>query len=126
MQPHHAFSARHHRPDDAPLRAEVEQLWQRRREQEVIDLLSPFTVKETDFETRMLFHNAVMRQKCSLLSSDEKADLQVWIDDDVQKRWEGIREPWKTAASKDVSELTAENQHVQGYVAFFILRITPT
>jgi len=63
----------------------VDQLWERRREQEVVNLLSPFTAKETDFETRMLFHNAVMRQKCSLLTKDEKADLQVWIDDDLQK-----------------------------------------
>jgi len=83
-------------------------------------------VKETDCDTRMLFHNAVMRQKCSLLTEDEKADLQAWIDDDIQKRWEGIREPWKMTGSKDVSELTAENQHVQGYAVFFVSCITPT
>ena len=82
-------------------------------------------MKEKDCDTRMLFHNVLMRQKCSLLTEDEKANLQVWIDDDVRRRWEDIREPWKTSTSKDVSELTAENQHVQGYVSFFTHRVTP-
>ena len=103
----------------------MDQLWERRQEQEVINLLSPFVMKKEDWNTRMFFHNAVMRQKCSLLTEDEKADLQAWIDDDVQKRWEGIKEPWKTTGSKDVSELTAENQHVQGYVPFLIPRLLP-
>ena len=101
-------------------------LWEHRQEQEVADLFSPFMVKGEDSDTRMLFHNAVMRQKCSLLTEDEKAKFQVWIDDDVQRRWEGIKEPWKTTGSKDISELTAENQYVQGYVFFFTPRITPT
>lgn len=83
-------------------------------------------IKEKDCDTRMLFHNAVMRQKYSLLTDDEKADLKVWIDDDLEQRWEAIREPWKSAASKDVSVLTAENQHIQGYVLFYIPSIPPT
>ena len=99
----------------------MDRLWERHQDQEVIDLLSPFMMKENDCDTRMLFHNAVMRLKCSLLTDDEKADLQVWIDDDVRKRWQGIKEPWKTTGSLDVSELTAENQYVQGYVYFIIL-----
>lgn len=100
------------------LREEVDELWKRHQDQDVIDLLAPFMLKEKDGDTRMLFHNAVMRQKCSLLTEDEKRDLQNWIDDDVQKRWDRVRYPWKTAKSKDVSELTAENQHVQKYVLF--------
>lgn len=81
--------------------------------------------KDQDADTRMLFHNAVMRQKCSLLTKDEMDDLQAWIEEDVQRRLEGVQQPWKTDKSKDVSELTAENQHVQTYVSFFIPSITP-
>lgn len=69
--------------------------------------------KDKDADTRMLFHNAVMRQKCSLLTKEEMDDLQTWIEEDVQKRFEDVQQPWKTDKSKDVSELTAENQHVQ-------------
>lgn len=125
MQLHQAFSVRYHRPEGSPLRDEVDRLWERRQEREVINQLSPFMMKEKDCDTRMLFHNAVMRLKCSLLTEDEKTDLQMWIDNDVQKRWEGIKEPWKTTGSLDVSELTAENQYVQGCVSLPILALLP-
>ena len=95
------------------MRAEVEELWGRRRQPGVIALLSPFMVNEKDSETRMLFHNAVMRQKYSLLTEDEKLNLQAWIDDDAQKRWDIIQHPWKATLTDDTDELTAENQYVQ-------------
>jgi len=81
--------------------------------------------KDKDTDTRMLFHNAVMRQKCSLLTEDEMDDLQAWIEEDTRQRLEGVQQPWKMGKSKDVSELTAENQHVQTCVSFFIPSIIP-
>lgn len=64
----------------------------------------------------MLFHNAVMRWKCSTLNEKEKLDLQAWIDDELAKRWMDIQQPWNLLQTEDVDELTAENQHVQKYV----------
>ena len=70
-------------------------------------------IREKDNDTRMLFHNAVMRQKCSLLTEAEKHDLQAWIDEDAQMRWELVTQPWKANQTKGVDQLTAENQYIQ-------------
>jgi len=75
-------------------------------------------IKEEDFDSRMLFHNAVMRWKCSLLSEEEKIELQKWIDDDIAKKWADIQQPWKSLQTDDIDEPTAENQYVQRYVSF--------
>ena len=42
LQFHHAFSVRFFRPKGSPLRQEVKDLWERRQEKSVIDLLTPF------------------------------------------------------------------------------------
>ena len=116
MQLYQAYSIRYHRPDDSPLREEVKDLWCRRQEQDVISKLSPFIITKSDWSSRMLFHNAVMRWKCSTLNEKEKLDLQAWIDDELAKRWMDIQQPWNLLQTEDVDELTAENQHVQKYV----------
>jgi hypothetical protein len=103
----------HFQPTDSPLREEVEDLWARRKEQEVIDKLSPFMFKGEHSDTRMLFHNAVMRWKCSLLHEDEHRELQEWIESDVARKWDIIQYPWKPSQGDGVDDLTAENQYVQ-------------
>lgn len=70
--------------------------------------------KEEHADTRMLFHNAVMRWKCSLLSEDEQRELQEWIDSDIESKWDLIQHPWKAHQGTDEDELTAENRYVQG------------
>jgi hypothetical protein len=70
-------------------------------------------VKGKHPNNRMLFHNAVMRWKCSLLNEDEKRDLQEWIDNDTQERLEAVQCPWKTSQATGMDDLTAENQYVQ-------------
>lgn len=122
LQPHQAYSVQHHRADDAPLRAEVEDLWVRRQEQGVIDTLTPFSIQEGDLNVRLHFHNAVMRWKCSLLTEDESSDLQEWIESDAERKWTDVREPWRALQTEDTDELTAENQYVQKYVSSFVLR----
>lgn len=97
------------------MRKEVEDLWSRRGEQEVINTLSPFTVGDTSGDHRLFFHNTVMRWKCSQLSEDEKQELQVWIDDDAERRWDAVKHPWRASQDDKVNELTAENQYVQKY-----------
>jgi hypothetical protein len=76
-------------------------------------------INKADYDSRMLFHNGVMRWKCSLLNEQEKLDLQAWVDDDIAKRWEDIQKPWKSLQTEDMDELTAENQYVQKYVSQF-------
>lgn len=116
LQPHQAYSVRYFRPENSPLRMEVNNLWARRQEQEVVNMLTPFFIKEKDCDTRMLFHNAVMCWKCSELSEDEKQDLQTWIDDKVEQCWDVIQHPWRNPNAMEVEELTAENQYIQKYV----------
>lgn len=64
----------------------------------------------------MLFHNAVMRWKCSLLTEDERREVEEWIEKDAQERWDEVRYPWKAMQTQGVGELAAENQYVQKYV----------
>lgn len=103
----------HFQPEDSPLREEVEDLWTRRKEQEVVDKLAPFMYKEEHSDTRMLFHNAVMRWKCSLLDDDQQHELQQWIEADVERKWDLIQHPWKSSQGEGVDDLTAENQYIQ-------------
>jgi len=90
-QLHQAYSIRYHRPADSPLREVVQDLWDHREEQLVVDLLSPFMktggVDTDDTNTSdtntddadtsessdksLKFHNAVMRWKCSSLTEEE-------------------------------------------------------
>jgi hypothetical protein len=116
LQPYQAYSARYFQPEDSPLRGEVEDLWQRREEQEVVDMLSPFMVGEASRDRRLFFHNTVMRWKYSKLSEGEKKDLQGWIDKEVEERWDTIKYPWKGPQVEKAGELTAENQYIQKYV----------
>ena len=97
------------------MREEVQDLWERRGEQEVIETLSSFMAGEVSGDRRLFFHNAVMRWKCSKLSEDEKKDLQAWIDKDVEERWDAVKHPWRNSQAEEVDELTAENQYVQRY-----------
>ena len=113
LQDYQAYSVIHYQPEDSPLREEVEDLWARRKEKDVVDKLSPFMLKEKHTDTRMLFHNAVMRWKCSLLSEDEQCKLWEWIENDTEKKWYMIQHPWKSFQDEEVDDLTAENQFVQ-------------
>lgn len=113
LQDYQAYSLIHFQTEDSPLREEVEDLWARRDEQDVIDKLSPFMFKEKHSDVRMLFHNAVMRWKCSLLSKDGRQELQDWIKCDAEKKWDMIQHPWKSFPGVEEDEITAENQFVQ-------------
>ena len=102
----------HFQPDDSPVRKEVKDLWTRRKEKDVVDQLSAFKGQQ-DADSPMLFHNAVMRWKCSLLSEDERHELQAWTERDVEKKWDAIQHPWRVCKDEEVDDLTAENQFIQ-------------
>lgn len=79
-QLHQAYSVRYWRPNDSPLWLEVEDLWARRNEDAVCEVLDPF-LKMTKpasgtASQKLLFHMAVMRWKCSLLNSD--GSMRTW------------------------------------------------
>lgn len=117
LQPHQAYSVKYYQDEKSPLRPVVEDLWNRRKEKAVIDLLAPHMVGEKGATNRMLFHNAVMRLKHSELSESEKQKLQEWIDEEVEDRWDAARYPWKNPDGTDAENLTAENQYVQRSVS---------
>ena len=70
-------------------------------------------LKKTDWNSRMLFHNGVMRQKISLLTAEEKLELQAWVKDEVQKRIDLAARPWEAGLVEGGDKLMAENQYVQ-------------
>jgi hypothetical protein len=116
---HQAFSILYWRPPDSPLRLEVESFWTRRREDSVHEILKPF-LKEavktsTSSSEKLVFHMAVMRWKCSLLTPDELTMLQDWIDEQHKSK-EKIRSlPWSDEASEHGDTLFTENTYTQWY-----------
>ena len=69
-----------------------------------------------DHNNRMLFHNGIMRRKRSLLNKDEQCELEKWIEDNAQERWEEVKHLWKATQAQGVNEMTAENHFIQEYV----------
>ena len=104
---HHAYSLCFYQPKDSPLRQEVEDLWNRRKEKSVIDQLTPFMNAGDSCNRRLGFHNTVMRWKCSLLTDVERQELQDWIDKKVLEKEEETKQPWKA------TQYTAENDYIQ-------------
>jgi len=115
QQFHHAYSLVYYKPPNSPLRDEVEDLWNRRTEQDVVNTLSPF-MKSTEGNERLNFHNAVMRWKCSLLTETERKEIQSWIDNDTLDKEEKMTRPWKAGQEDGVDDASAENEYIQRYV----------
>lgn len=116
-QPHQALSILRWRPKDSPLRREVEDLWARRQEDSVHETLKPFlkdTIKtSTSTSERLVFHMAVMRWKCSLMSSDELTVLNDWIEEQHALQETARTLPWAAEAAEHGDELFAENSYIQ-------------
>ena len=112
---HHAYSIQFYRPDNSQLRQEVDELWSRREEQSVIDMLAPFMTQGGAANPNKIlnFHNAVMRWKCSLLTDEEREAHHDWIEEDARQRAEEAEKPWKAEGCS--SELAAENEFIQRY-----------
>ena len=51
-------------------------------------------------------------------------ELQAWIEEEVEKRWADIQQPWKAFQTNGVDKLTAENQYIQRYVSGLISATT--
>lgn len=115
LQFHHAFSARFHRSDET-LQKEIDDLWDRRGEESVIKLLTPFATTNT-FTEHLDFHNSAMRWKCSLLTDEQSQEHQDWIDRELADREEKLKQPWKATEKAGADKLSAENQYIQGYVS---------
>ena len=114
-QLHQAYSIKYHRPADSPLRKEVLDLWERREEPEVVDILSKFSNSDDPPASHHLtFHNAIMRWKCSLLTDEERKGLEDWILESVIEKKEENARPWKAEVGDD--ELAAENEYIQRHV----------
>lgn len=107
------------------LRKEVADLWKRRKDNDVVEMLAPFMVREAGNDSHLVFHNAVMQMKCSKLSEDERQDLQAWIEEEVKERWDIIKHPWKHPQAKQVDELTTENEYVQRYSSISLVVLWP-
>jgi hypothetical protein len=110
---HHAYSIRFYRPKDSPLRELVSEYWERRKEKEIIDRLSPF-ISNNNFDSPITFHGAVMRWKCSLLTDEECQEHQDWITQNLLEREKEEKQPWSATQGVGEDELTAENKYIQG------------
>ena len=91
LQFHHAYSIHFFRPENSPLRQEVEDLWNQREEKVVIDQLARFIKINEHSDRRLGFHNTVMRWKCSLLTDEERQEHQNWIEEHVLEKEEEIK-----------------------------------
>ena len=121
---HQAYSILYYRPKDSPLREEIDNLWKRREEQEVIDLLSPFTkLDKPTADTRLNFHNTAMRWKCSLVTEEERQEMEEWIASSVLGKEEDILKPWK--AEEGDNEQSMENEFIQRYVFPSLSKVLP-
>lgn len=110
-QLHQAFSVLYWRPNDSPLRREVNSLWEKRHDNAVKECLDPHVKASGGVASlsRLQFHMAVMLWKCSSLSPDELATLHGWIDE--QRALNGC--PWAAEADAYGDSLVAENRHIQ-------------
>jgi len=119
-QLHQAYSILYWQPADSPLRSEVEDLWTRRKEDSVRELLKPFLKKASATSTttseKLLLHIAVMHWKCSLLNADELVTLQEWIKEKRALKEKMRTLPWSMEAAEHGDDLFAENTYIQGYV----------
>ena len=123
IRPHQlyqAFSILYWRPPGASLRQEVEDLWEKRHEDGVRELLGPFlkeAVKSlTPKSEKFLFHMAVMRWKVDVLPPEELDFLHSWIKDQQKLKEEVRALPWSQEADEYGDPLFAENAYIQGYV----------
>ena len=116
-QLHQAFSVLYWKPKDSPLRREVLDLWERRNEASVRETLKPFlkatTKSSTTSSEKLVFHIAVMRWKCSLLTPEELAMLQDWIKKQQKDRKKAQALPWSSEAAEHGDKQFAENVHIQ-------------
>ena len=126
---HHAFSIRYFRDQDSdsPLHKEVDDLWNRRKEQSVVDLLAPFmdcNMNDGSY-SHLQFHNAVMRWKCSHLTDEERQEHQEWIDQRQLEKDDVLKRPWKAMQGEGDDELVAENSYIQRCVRSSLLATMP-
>ena len=107
---HHAFSVRYWRKDPS-LRQEAKDLWARRNEQKVIDLLAPFM--NVNCYTYLQFHNAIMRWKCSLLTDEQRQEHQAWIEQNLLEKEDEVNRPWRAMLAEGDDESLVENSYIQ-------------
>lgn len=112
------------KPKGSKLREEVKDLWARRNKPYVCETLKPFlndTIKaSTSSSEKLLFHMAVMRWKCSLLTPDEVTVLHDWIDEQQRLKEKTQALPWSEEAGKHGDDVFAEN--IQRYVVLGFCR----
>jgi hypothetical protein len=106
-----------YQPEDSKLRPEIKALWKRRKEQSVIDLLSPFVSTDDISGHYISFQNTAMRWKCSTLTDEVRQEVQDWIDENLLEKEDDVAHPWKATQGDDEDELVAENRYIQGYVS---------
>ena len=57
-----------------------------------------------------------MRWKYSLLTDEERKELDDWIAEDLMKKEEESKHPWKATRDVDDDELAKENDFIQRYL----------
>lgn len=111
-QLYQAYSAHYYQPAGSELRKQVKDLWDKRKEQPTIDLLSSYGW-DGGPEKRLVFHGAVMRWKCSLLTDKERQELQEWIDKKALEKEEEAKQPWKVVQGEGEDGLSTQNKYIQ-------------
>lgn len=116
-QLYQTFSFLYWRPPESPLRREVEELWEKRHEDHVREVLSPASLKEATKSSathseKLVFHMAVMRWKVNALTPNELDVLNTWIDGEQKSK---NMPPWSQEANEYGDVHFAESSHIQRY-----------
>jgi len=127
-QLYQAFSILYWRPPESPLRQELNELWERRHEESVSEMLSPFLEEAVESSTstseKFVFHVAVMRWKVSTLADEELDVLRSWIKGQQKLKEQARVSPWMQEADEYDDALFAENAHIQRYVIRTLMTMT--
>lgn len=115
LQPWQAFSVLYFHPADSSLRREVDELFSQRNDAAVIGHLASYLPQDVNMNTvqPLQFLSAVLRERCTRLSSEEEAKVKAYIQEQSLLAEEHRDKPWFLDDDFEDKPLLAKNRFVQ-------------
>ena len=115
LQQWQAFSAIYYRPEDSPIRREVDALFNQRNDPAATAYLTSYLPSDTNMKTikRLLFLSAFLRERCTRLSSEEHTKVHAYIQEQSLLAEEHRDKPWFLDEDYEDKPLLAENRFIQ-------------
>lgn len=115
MQRWQAFSAIYYRPEDSPLRGEVQSLFERRGDSTAVAFLASLLLPNATFNNLeyLTFLSMYLRERCTRLSDDEEQKVEAYIKEQGLLAEEHRDRPWFLDENFQDKPLAAENKYIQ-------------